>query len=540
MKATLEGMGYLVVVPKFPTPAGQSYESWKAVLKNYLSTFDAETIVVGHGAGGAFALRLVESLPKPIAGLFLVAGYGGPIGNVGYDRVNKTFYEPALKWDKILANARIRGVFAGADDPFVPTDISQALADNLKEAVETIPNGGHLNKASGFTQLVPVAQGIKERLSSLDKSIQIEPEFVPRLPEYLFPKVPSTTPEQVQTEKPPLSEGVAKPGVSDQRKTNVVNGEASPFAEHTMYEDMSHLVNSNQGKVASSLLTQARNEESVKKAKSPASPKNILYVIASAVVILAVIGIGGYLLSSSVPVSRNPQQQQIQSLVQTEIHTKIEVTPNQPFFMLEQAIEDVVAQPTANGDIRDIYYASAGQRVSFSTVLTALGITDIPSSLSQEFAAVSGLTPVFMHGIYQNDQGTSHFLVLKVNDYGTSFALMQQWEGTMLADLGPFFGVSKDFLKTRLVRDTFDNEIISNENVRVLRYHAPASITLDGSDASTAGTGSPNAFVGITSPYQDNDIMLAYFFLDEHTIVIVDKVEIIPELLKRFANSQIY
>ena len=55
MKTTLEAQGYVVVVPQFPTPAGQSYESWKAAMKNYLDKFDEQTLLIGHGSGGLFA-----------------------------------------------------------------------------------------------------------------------------------------------------------------------------------------------------------------------------------------------------------------------------------------------------------------------------------------------------------------------------------------------------------------------------------------------------------------------------------------------------
>ncbi|NBV43208.1 hypothetical protein EBR96_10660, partial [bacterium] len=260
MKATLEAKGYLVIVPKFPSPAGQSYESWKVVVKNYVPTFDRETLLIGHGTGGLFALRLAQESTQKIRGLFLVASYGEPIGNIGYDRINAAFYEPALDWEKIKKNVSVVRVFAGEADPFVPAAIGKRLAERLGETLETIPQGGHLGKAAGFTQLIPVASRIFESLNELDKSIALEQE-------------PVKTDAEVQA----VLEQKSDPSIPE--KQEVLHN--PDLKAHTMYQDMSHLVNSNKGSVVSSLLAEAHSEEANKEARSPASGKNILYTLFS-------------------------------------------------------------------------------------------------------------------------------------------------------------------------------------------------------------------------------------------------------------------
>jgi hypothetical protein len=39
---------------------------------------------------------------------------------------------------------------------------------------------------------------------------------------------------------------------------------------------------------------------------------------------------------------------------------------------------------------------------------------------------------------------------------------------------------------------------------------------------------------------ENNQFMLGYFFLNDRTLVIIDSTEIIPEILARYANRQIY
>jgi hypothetical protein len=132
---------------------------------------------------------------------------------------------------------------------------------------------------------------------------------------------------------------------------------------------------------------------------------------------------------------------------------------------------------------------------------------------------------------------------------------MKQWERTMLKDLGPLMNISSDFLKTRLGKDVFQDELLQNKNVRTLRYRKPTTISLDEASPIVTPT-TPSAFDSIsstvqtviannpfanqTTPYQENDLMISYFFLNEKTLVITNNLELVPELLKRYANSQIY
>ena len=536
MKETLESKGYLVIVPKFPSPAGQSYESWKVVIKNYINTFDTSTIIIGHGTGGVFALRIVQELTQKIQGLFLVASYGEPIGNIGYDRINKTFYEPALDWKKIKEHAATIRIFAGDQDPFVPLTITERLAEGLGENIETIPEGGHLGKAAGFTQLIPVASRIFESLSEIDKSISVEKNTETEVIEPL-PVLHQQTPIKTET-------------ITSSDKA-IHHPE---LHAHTMYQDMSHLVNSNKGTVTSSLLSKARTDKAVAEAASPASGKNIMYTLFSIFLIGATIGIAIFLIQKYAPPPTIPPTPTVLSLIKSEEHKKITLN-GEPIFLLDQKIRNIFEQPMTDDTIRDIYYVNPIGRASFTDLINALGITNLPAGLTDEFPSSENGVPVFMHGLSTKNQVARHFLIIKINNYDVTFAFMKQWERTMLKDLGPLMNISSDFLKTRLGKDVFQDELLQNKNVRTLRYHKPTTISLDDTSTAVASTTTSalgsisstvqtvlanNPFANQTAPYQENDLMLSYFFLNEKTLVITDNLELVPELLKRYANSQIY
>lgn len=539
MKETLESKGYLVIVPKFPSPAGQSYESWKVVIKNYINTFDADTIIIGHGTGGVFAMRIIQDITQKIQGLFLVASYGEPIGNIGYDRINKTFYEPALDWSKIKSHVTTIRIFAGDQDPFVPLAITERLAEGLGESVETIPEGGHLGKAAGFTQLIPVVSRIFESLSEIDRSISIEKN--PELEEVTESQ--PVTPIANLATQPLNHEPVQQPAHNPELKA------------HTMYQDMSHLVNSNKGSVTSSLLTKARTDKAIAQAASPASGKNIMYTILSIFMIGATLGIVIFLIQKYAPPAVIAPTPEVLSLIKAEEHKKIMIT-GEPVFLLDQKIRNTFEEKMTDDTLRDIYYVTPTGRASFTDLVNALGITNLPTGLTDEFPSSEKGIPVFMHGISTKNQVARHFLVIKINNYDVTFSFMKQWERTMLKDLGPLMNISSDFLKTRLGKDVFQDELLQNKNVRTLRYHKPTTISLDdtpSSDTSSTTTSAldsisstvqtivaNNPFANQAAPYQENDLMLAYFFLNEKTLIITDNLEIIPELLKRYANSQIY
>ena len=244
-----------------------------------------------------------------------------------------------------------------------------------------------------------------------------------------------------------------------------------------------------------------------------------------------------------------PPQPEPLSLISAEDHQKITLS-GEPTFILTQKIQAAFGKPITDDTIRDIYYVNQNGRASFNDLLAGLAVPDLPVGFSDEFPTSENELPVFMHGLSKKNQVPRHFLVIRVKNYDTTFTLMKQWERTMLRDLGPLMGISPDFLRTRISKDVFQDELVQNKNIRTLRYYKPTGITLDDPTASMATTdivqqgletiASNNPFANQVSPYQENDLMISYFFLNEKTLVITDSLNIIPELLKRYANRQIY
>lgn len=148
----LHEAGMTVLRPRFPTPQGQSLQSWLAAYDDAVKSRPANPVIlVGHSLGAALALRLAERAGTHLAGLFLAAPFLGALGLPEYDPINRSFFAAPFDWPAIRARAAGRcGCWAGADDPYVPLPRSQEVADALGVVLSVVPGGGHLNEESGF------------------------------------------------------------------------------------------------------------------------------------------------------------------------------------------------------------------------------------------------------------------------------------------------------------------------------------------------------------------------------------------------------
>lgn len=165
LHSELEAAGIEVLRPRFPTPNGQSLQAWLNVYDLAVpQTASANTMLVGHSLGATMALRLVERDTQPFSGLFLAAGFIGPLGLPDYDPINASFFAEPFDWGGIIRRTgRARHCWAGDNDPYVPLSRSQDLADKLQTPLEVIEQAGHLNDESGFTAFSQLRDAILYR-----------------------------------------------------------------------------------------------------------------------------------------------------------------------------------------------------------------------------------------------------------------------------------------------------------------------------------------------------------------------------------------
>jgi uncharacterized protein len=164
LKKELEEQGHNVSIPAFPTPEGQSLESWLEVLKNYESQITPDSILIGHSLGGLFLLRVLERLNHKVnAAIFVSAPIG--IRPIKFYDGDEKFSGFGFDWQSIRTKADHFVVFHSDDDPYVSIGNGEKLANELGVRLTFIPNAGHFNAAAGYTQF----ERLLEEINNLTK-----------------------------------------------------------------------------------------------------------------------------------------------------------------------------------------------------------------------------------------------------------------------------------------------------------------------------------------------------------------------------------
>ncbi|HQT44732.1 MAG TPA: alpha/beta hydrolase, partial [Candidatus Micrarchaeota archaeon] len=149
-------------VPKFPTPEGQDIENWQKVFKKYEGKLGTGTILIGHSVGAAFALSVIENMQAQAKAAYLVSGFRGNLGNPKFDDLNRSFTQKAFNWQKIRANCKEFHVIASDNDPYVPLEKAQDLADNLDAKMEIVKGAGHFNALARYDRFEYLLEKIKK------------------------------------------------------------------------------------------------------------------------------------------------------------------------------------------------------------------------------------------------------------------------------------------------------------------------------------------------------------------------------------------
>lgn len=140
LKSQLGQKGYEVWVPQLPEADNPSIDVWVPyILKN--GKFTEDTVIIGHSAGAAVILSLLEELKVKINQAILVAGFPFYPGG---DPIVKPFYD----WEKIKSNAG-EMIFINSDnDPFGHNDVKGRIMLemlNMDGGIQIIMKGqGHM------------------------------------------------------------------------------------------------------------------------------------------------------------------------------------------------------------------------------------------------------------------------------------------------------------------------------------------------------------------------------------------------------------
>lgn len=149
----LEKRGYEVWIPDLPNSDEPNLNDWLDIIfSNKDWQFDEDSVIVGHSAGAALILRILEKLPegKQIKKAILVAG----VVELG-TREDIFIYKSSLvgkpfDWEKIKASAQEFCFVASDNDPYqCGVDQSIIMQKHLNGKLIIKKGQGHFNLEKG-------------------------------------------------------------------------------------------------------------------------------------------------------------------------------------------------------------------------------------------------------------------------------------------------------------------------------------------------------------------------------------------------------
>jgi predicted alpha/beta hydrolase family esterase len=149
----LKKKGAKAIVPTFPTPEGQTLDTWLNVFNKEVGKLDNKTVLIGHSLGTLFILRVLERAQNSIKAAFLVSSLANrELGIPDFDNIKTTFVAGDVDWEKIRSKSEAFYVYHSDNDPYIQPALGLEVAINLRTDLRIIHNGGHINTAAGFTK----------------------------------------------------------------------------------------------------------------------------------------------------------------------------------------------------------------------------------------------------------------------------------------------------------------------------------------------------------------------------------------------------
>jgi uncharacterized protein len=158
LRDELSQRGHKVIMPTLPDTDRPNRTAWRETAEKLIKDIDpADLLIVGHSLGVVTALDLIEQ--GKARALISIAGFARDYGAT----MNGYFLkENDIDFGKVNNNLRKAFVIYGDNDPYVPQNELEFLADSLRFEPEVIANGGHLNTDAGYTvfpRLLEIIQG---------------------------------------------------------------------------------------------------------------------------------------------------------------------------------------------------------------------------------------------------------------------------------------------------------------------------------------------------------------------------------------------
>ncbi|XP_070577293.1 serine hydrolase RBBP9-like [Ptychodera flava] len=141
-----------VLLKDMPDPVIAREKFWIPFMHDELKC-DENTVIIGHSSGAEAAKRYAERYQ--VLGVVLVSSCVTDMGDES--EKESGYYNRPWEWDKMKTNTKWIVQFGSTDDPFLPWDEQQEVADQLSTELHKHTDRGHF-MAPTFPELIKVVK----------------------------------------------------------------------------------------------------------------------------------------------------------------------------------------------------------------------------------------------------------------------------------------------------------------------------------------------------------------------------------------------
>lgn len=143
LKEKLEENGYEVWVPQLPNKDKPNLKKYVQFFRESDFDFNDETVLVGHSSGAVTILGILSALDISVHKAILAGAF---IDALGWDSLSDLFTVD-FNWNKMKKSAKDIQIINSDDDPYVPLEQGQYIADKLGVKLNIMEGQKHFNES---------------------------------------------------------------------------------------------------------------------------------------------------------------------------------------------------------------------------------------------------------------------------------------------------------------------------------------------------------------------------------------------------------
>jgi uncharacterized protein len=163
LKSELENKGLQLWLPQLPHAEQPSLNEWyKFIQKECPFAINEETLIVGHSSGAILALIIAQNNTKKVGAIVDVSVFHD--NSLRWEPNNKLF-DRQFDWGAIRQGANNLLFIHSDNDPYVPLNQAQFVANNCQAELVMIPGQGHFNleKSEDYRQFPQLLELMKQK-----------------------------------------------------------------------------------------------------------------------------------------------------------------------------------------------------------------------------------------------------------------------------------------------------------------------------------------------------------------------------------------